>query len=111
MGLPREACARDLLLASRAAVHWRSQPGWAVPGIRDAYFSEYIVHLEPVDEARTRLEVIGLGARRRDGFEWSITSRDGWPALPHRVASWRDVTPSPADVADTLAVLLQAVTK
>lgn len=105
-----DARKHDLHLASReAGSGWRSQPGWTVPGVTGAYFSEYLVHFEAVDDSHTRVEVIGLSARARTGTEWSFTGADGWPTFPHRVPAWRDVTPSPDDERDTLVMLKAAL--
>lgn len=110
VALTDDARKRDLKLSShQPGSAWRSQPGWRVPGVTGAYFSEYLVHFEAVDESHTRVEVIGLSARERTGTEWSFTGADGWPAFPHRVPAWRDVTPSPDDERDTLALLKKAL--
>jgi hypothetical protein len=42
-------------------------------------------------------------------MEWSMTAPDGWFSLPHRVPSWRDITPAADDERDTLALLLKAL--
>lgn len=103
ISLPGEARKHDLWLGSRFSRYgWRDTPGWKVPGYQTPYYSDYILHLEAVDARRTRLEVIGLGARVRDGKEWSMTAQDGLPALPHRINAWKDVPPDPADKRDTL---------
>lgn len=110
VGLTDDARKHDLHLSSRrSGSGWRDEPGWPVPGVKGAYFSEYLVHFEVVDDAHTRVEVIGVSARERDGTEWSMSAPDGWFALPHRVPAWRDVTPSADDERDTLTMLLKAL--
>jgi hypothetical protein len=44
-----------------------------------------------------------------NGKEWSMSAPDGWFALPHRVPSWKDLTPSADDERDTLAMLKRAL--